>query len=205
MLKIEIFGTPVITEDRVIKGEKKINSPPRRMREPSQGIKNESTDEPQKLEYTPKFPLMFHAYQRIDKRRKQALIKEAHSTHLKEKSTLVKAQTIGSWLGMDNEIKKYVEPCPIFQLQKTMRIKNPAKSIVPNIPLAPNEKLALDIFGPLPETQKENRYILSMQNRLKTYTVLVPSQNESTNIIIEASIDHYIYTFGAILRNFKTH
>ena len=69
---------------------------------------------------------------------------------------------------MDNEIKKYVQSCPICQLQKTTRIKKQAKSILPDIPLAPNEKLGLDIFGPLPETQKGNRYILSMQDRLTT-------------------------------------
>ena len=98
---------------------------------------------------------------------------------------------------MDNKIKKYVQSCPICQLQKTTRIKNQAKSILPDIPLTPYEKLALDICEPLPETQKGNRYILSMQDRLTRYTVLVPLQNESTNSIIEAIIDHYIYTFGA--------
>ena len=74
-------------------------------------------------------------------------------------------------------------------------MKNQAKSILPDIPIAPYEKLALDIFGPLPETQKGNRYILSMQDRLTRYTVLVPLQNESMNSIIEALIDYYIYTF----------
>ena len=87
--------------------------------------------------------------------------------------------------------------CLICQLQKTTRIKNEVKSILPDIPLVPNKKLALDIFGPLPETQKGNRYILSMQDRLTRYTVPVPLQNESTKSIIEALIDHYIHTFGA--------
>ena len=45
---------------------------------------------------------------------------------------------------MDNEIRKYVQSCPICQLQKTTRIKNQAKSILPDIPLAPNEN-ALNI------------------------------------------------------------
>ena len=43
--KIEIFGTPVITEDRVLKGEEKIDLPPRRMREPSEETENESTED----------------------------------------------------------------------------------------------------------------------------------------------------------------
>ena len=89
-----------------------------------------------------------------------------------------------------------MQSCPICQLQKRIRINNQAKSILPDIPIAPNEKLVLDIFGPLPETQKGNRYIISMQDRLTRYTVLVTLQTESSDSIIEALIDHYIYTFG---------
>ena len=43
--KIEIFGTPVIAEDRVLKREEKINSPPRRKRESSEETENESTED----------------------------------------------------------------------------------------------------------------------------------------------------------------
>ena len=80
--------------------------------------------------------------------------------------------------------KKYVKSCLICQLQKTTRIKSQAESILPDSLLAPNEKLKLDIFGPLPETYKGNKYILSMQDRLTRYTLLVPLQNKSTNSII---------------------
>ena len=76
----------------------------------------------------------------LTKEDKQAIIKETHSTHLGKKNTLEKARTIGFWLGMDNEMKKYVQSCPICQLQKTTRMKDQAKSILPDIPLAPNEK-----------------------------------------------------------------
>ena len=43
--KIEIFGTRVITEDRVLKGEEKIDLRPRRMREHSEETENESTED----------------------------------------------------------------------------------------------------------------------------------------------------------------
>ena len=43
--KIEIFGTPIITEDRVLNGEEKINLPTRMMREPSEVTENESTED----------------------------------------------------------------------------------------------------------------------------------------------------------------
>ena len=43
--KIEIFGSPVITEGGVLKGEEKINLPPRRMREPSEETEKKSTED----------------------------------------------------------------------------------------------------------------------------------------------------------------
>ena len=50
------------------------------------------------------FHLCFTPTRELTKEEKQAIIKEAHSTHLGEKNTLEKAKTIGLWLGMDNEI-----------------------------------------------------------------------------------------------------
>ena len=53
-----------------------------------------------------------------------------------------------------------------------------------DIPLAPNGKISLDIFGPLPITKKGNKYILSIQDRLTRYTVLIPLQDETANTIV---------------------
>ena len=80
--------------------------------------------------------------------------------------------------------------------KKTTRIKNQAESIIPDIPLAPNDKIALDIFEPLPGTTNGIKYILCFQDRLTRYTVLIPLVNETSNSIIEGLLDHYIYIFG---------
>ena len=49
---------------------------------------------------------------------------------------------------MDEGIKRYVKSCHVGQIQKTTSIKNQAESIIPDILFAPNDKIALDIFGP---------------------------------------------------------
>ena len=54
-------------------------------------------------------------------------------------------KNIGYWNGMDKEIIKYVKKFPIFQLEKTTRIKNQAESIIPEIPTKPNAKIAIKI------------------------------------------------------------
>ena len=85
-------------------------------------------------------------------------------------NTLERANKIGLWLGMDQEIKTYAKICPVCQLQKTTRIKNQAESILPDRPINPNDKISMDIFGPLPQTERGNKYILSIQDRLTRYT-----------------------------------
>ena len=139
----------------------------------------------------------FSSTKELTKEEKKKIILEAHSTHLGEKNTIEKSRKIGIWHGMDEDIKRFVQSCPICQLQKTVRIKNQAESIIPDIPLAPSEKISLDIFGPFPITKKGNKYILNIQDRLTRYTVLIPLQDETSNTIVEALLDHYIYSFGA--------
>lgn len=78
---------------------------------------------------------------------------------------------------MDEEIKRYVKSCPMCQLKKAVRITNQASGIIPDIPLNPHEKVAVDIFGPLPETKSRNKYILSIQDRLTRYSLLLTMKN----------------------------
>ena len=121
----------------------------------------------------------FSSTRELTKEEKRKIMLEAHFTHLGEKNTIEKARKTGIWNGMDEYIKRFVQSCPICQLQNTVQIKNQAESIIPDIPLAPNEKISLDIFGTLPITKKGNKYILSIQDRLTRYTVLIPLHDET--------------------------
>ena len=64
------------------------------------------------------FHLCFTPTRELTKEKKQAVIKEAHSTHLGEKNPMEKIKTIGLWLGIENEIKKYVQSHPILHYQR---------------------------------------------------------------------------------------
>ena len=88
-----------------------------------------------------------------------------------------------------------------YLLQKTTTIESQAESIFPDIPPNPNEKISMHIFGPLPQTKRGNKCILSFKDRLTRYTVLIAIQNETASsiieAIIEALIEHYIYVYRA--------
>ena len=116
--------------------------------------------------YDRKFFLCFRPTRELTEEEKETIIKEAHSTHLGKMNTLERAKRLGLWSGMDQKIKNYVKKCPICQLLKTTRIKYQIESIIPDVPIEPNDKIAMDIYGPLPVTIKGNKYILSIRDRL---------------------------------------
>lgn len=122
----------------------------------------------------------------LSKEERLRVIKEAHGSpigqHFGENKSIEKAKRLGIWKGMEEDIIKYVKSCPVCQLQKTTRITNQAKGII--------------IFGPLPNTRSGNKFILSIQDKLTRFVMLIPITNASSEEIIENLHDQYIYLFG---------
>ena len=124
-------------------------------------------------------------------------MKKSHDNHLGERNTLERPRKLGIWLEVNKEIINDVKKCPICQLEKTTRVRNRMGSVIPDIQTKPHEKIALDIFGPLSETHKGSKYILSIQDKFTRYMVLIPMINEASSTIVEKLLDHYIYIFDA--------
>ena len=73
------------------------------------------------------------------------------------------------WKNMDKDIMDYIRICKIYQTQKLTRIRPTEIPTMIDTPTEPNDKIAMDIFGPLRKTRKENKYILSIQDVLAKY------------------------------------
>ena len=71
------------------------------------------------------------------------------------------------------------------------------EAVIPDIPIEPNDKIAMDIVGLLSETQSGNNYILSIQDMLTKYIILIPLRETSSEGILTNLLDHYIYMFSA--------
>lgn len=91
----------------------------------------------------------------------------------------------------------YIKNCAVCQTNKLTRIRPREEAIVTDIPNNPNEKIAMDIIGPLNLTANGNQYILSIQDTLTKYLMLVLMQNQRSETIIDKLIDEYIYIFSA--------
>ena len=94
-------------------------------------------------------------------------------------------------------IEQRIKHCDTCQTGKTMRIRPKEEPVMTDTLLEPNEKIAMDILGPLKKTKTGNQYILSIHDELTKYFVLVPLKTQQTESIWNALLDHYIYIFSA--------
>ena len=137
----------------------------------------------------------------LSEEEKKQIIQESHGSvmaqHFGENKSIARARELGTWTNMEEDIIKFVKSCDVCQTQKLTRIKRKAEGIIPDTPTDPNDKIAMDIFGPLPMTNKGNEYILSIQDMLTKYITLIPLKNVTSESIVENLFDHYIYIFGS--------
>lgn len=128
------------------------------------------------------------------------IIKEAHASvtggHKGNTKTFYKLKQKYFWNGMKDDIQRYIQRCRDCQIKKLVRVKTKQKLIITDTPPTPFYKIALDIVGPLPITQKGNEYILTMQCLFSKYTIAVPLPNQTALSIADAFIKKCICVFG---------
>ncbi|XP_076660488.1 uncharacterized protein LOC143363841, partial [Halictus rubicundus] len=95
------------------------------------------------------------------------------------------------------KIEDYVKRCDACQKEKLTRIRPKEMPIISDTPMQPNDKIAMDIVGPMTKTKKGNQFILSIHDDLTKYLILVPLKTQQTESILNALLDHYIYIFSA--------
>jgi hypothetical protein len=107
------------------------------------------------------------------------------------------------WPDMKREIEEYVKRCKICQTNKLLGPKTKAPMEITTTAEHPFEKCSLDIVGPLPETAKGNKYILTFQDDLSKLVnaIPIPQQDAETrarefvlNIILKMGTPKQILT-----------
>lgn len=130
---------------------------------------------------------------------KLQILKESHDLmqHIGEHKTIEKIKENHHWTGLDKEVSEYIKNCEICQTNKLTRIRPREKAVITDTPDHPNEKIAMDIIGPLNLTANNNQYILSIQDTLTKYLMLIPIPDQKSETIINKLINEYIYIFSA--------
>lgn len=93
------------------------------------------------------------------------------------------------------KIEKFVKHCDNCQREKLTRIRSKEKPVISETPMLPNDKISMDIVGPMNKTKAGNQFILSIHDELTKYLILVPLRNQRTESILDALLKHYIYEY----------
>lgn len=145
--------------------------------------------------------LAFGDIRNYTKQEKLEIIREAHngdySMHLGENKTRERIKERHFWKSLDRDVEEFIKTCDICQKNKLTRIRPREEAIIPDTPLNPNDKIAMDLIGPFPKTKRGNTYILSIQDLLTKYLILIPMKDQRAESIINNLLEHYIYIFSS--------
>lgn len=92
---------------------------------------------------------------------------------------------------MDADIENYIKKCSFCQKSK-LGLKNRAPMQITDTPSGPFEKGALDIIGPLPETNQGNKVILMFQDHLIKFSKAIPLPNQEAQTVAKAFVTNIV-------------
>jgi hypothetical protein len=113
------------------------------------------------------------------------------SCHQGGKRTLLQVSEHFYWPGMKNDITRWIAGCLACRKRKTPR---PIHAGITEAALSsyPNETVAIDIWGPLPKTEKGNSLVLTMIDTFTRWPVAVPVKDKSSATIANAIFKYWI-------------
>ncbi|KAM0730323.1 Retrovirus-related Pol polyprotein from transposon 17.6 [Formica fusca] len=101
------------------------------------------------------------------------------------------------WENLKADVQRYIQQCLQCQLKKLVRVKTKQPMIITDTPGSSFDKVAMDIVGPLPKTERGNEYILTLQDQLTKFCMGIPLPNQTSETIAEAFVDRFICVLGA--------
>lgn len=100
------------------------------------------------------------------------------------------------WENMKLDIENFINQCLQCKLKKVVRRKHKPEMILTDTAGQAFERLAIDIVGPLPLTEDNNKFILTMQCMLTKYCLAAPLSNISASAVADAFVNNYICIYG---------
>ena len=126
----------------------------------------------------------------------QAICEQVHdgrtTAHLGKKRAMRLLLKTVHWFKMDHDIGWWIKTCSICQRRK--QPKRPPQAPHKSAPSGDvNERVAMDIVGPIKKTQSGNIYVLCITDHLSKYSRAFALQNQKVNDVF---VKHLFYVFG---------
>ena len=117
------------------------------------------------------------------------------SGHLGIKKTLSRLRTRYYWPGCQNDVKVYIGGC-----EKCAKRKGPIPTKYAPMQVVrsgfPMERLAIDILGELPTTERGNKYILVIADYFTKWTECFPMPNMESKTCAKILVEEVVSRFG---------
>jgi hypothetical protein len=101
-----------------------------------------------------------------------------------------------TWPDMRKEIEEYVKKCKSFQINKSLGPRNRVPMEITTTAEHPFDKCSLDIVGPLPESTKGNKYILTFQDDLSKLVTAIPIPRQDADTVAKEFVLNIILKIG---------
>ena len=127
------------------------------------------------------------------------LIKQLHSTdyggQLGVTKTLRKVKDRFYWVGCRENVEDYCRTCDVCNSRKGPSTRNQARMQQFNVG-SPFERVAVDILGPLPVTERGNKFLIVLMDYFTKWPEVMPVPNQEAETIAEVLVDHVFSRFG---------
>ncbi|KAK3083233.1 hypothetical protein FSP39_017411 [Pinctada imbricata] len=131
------------------------------------------------------------------------VLKEMHdaptSGHLGYEKTLARVKERFIWYGMSKDVKRWCETCEICGSKrgKNRKAKAPLQKYIVGAPL---ERVAVDILGPFPRSEKGNRYVMVVGDYFTKWLEAYPIPDQEAATVAQILFEKFISVFGVPLQ-----
>lgn len=116
--------------------------------------------------------------------------------HFGFRRTLQKVKKQFYWPNCSSDVEDYCRTCSTCQARSGPRTRQRSRLQICNSG-APFERVAVDILGPLPETERGKRYILVVMDYFTKWPEAIAIPDQTAETVAEACIEHVFSRFGA--------
>ncbi|KAJ8962270.1 hypothetical protein NQ318_018249 [Aromia moschata] len=150
----------------------------------------------------------------LPKARIHQVLEELHNSptggHFGVTRTLARVRDRFYWVNCRRDVEEWCKRCDLCSAKKGPKTRSRGK-MVQYLSGAPFERVAVDILGPLPVTDRGNKYLMVVMDYFSKWPEAVPLPNQEAETVAEAFIENVIARHGVPLelhsdqgRNFES-
>ena len=136
----------------------------------------------------------------ISKEERRRILQEFHEPpiggHLGMNRTLDRLKLYTSWSGMKQDIEDYIRKCDVCQKNKITQRKTKVSLQITDTPEFVWQNCSTDIVGPLTQTCENKRYLLTFQDELSKYTLVIPISQQDASTVARVFVEQIVLKFG---------